>query len=77
MRWAKSVRYQSSISYQDEVYNIICDRDEYDDIALSINGEYVCDLNELPTQEELEGYVDDYVTIETMARQSFHKRSVL
>ena len=76
MNWAKTIKYQASVSFDGELYNVLCEGEDGEDFALMINGEYICDVAELPTSNELMDYVDQHVTLETMARQSFHKRSI-
>lgn len=76
MRWAKSVKYQTVTEVDGETYNVSCLSDFDDDYELSINGEFVCDVAELPNHEQVLEYIDHYATIETMARRSFLQRSL-
>ncbi len=71
MKWAKTVKYQASISVEGEVFNILCENDFDDELAMSINGEYVCNIKQLPSHEDLVDYVSEQRTIEGLAKVNF------
>lgn len=58
MRWAKTVEYRTSIFYDGQIYNIRC-LAEFDEFAVSINGEYICYLPKLPTRKEVIGLIEE------------------
>lgn len=65
MKWYKTVRHQAILSIDGEVFNILCEDD--DGIALSINGEYVRDVDTIPTYDELIDVIGEYAQLERMA----------
>lgn len=67
MRWARTVRHQVTIVVSDEVFNAICESDFDDDMVLIINGEYIADVQALPTYEELVEYIDQMTTLNDLA----------
>lgn len=71
MRWAKSVRYQANVVYEGIVYNIRCDSDFDEDLTLSIDGEYICDVDKLPSFEDVKDYIDQKITLEAMTLVKF------
>lgn len=74
MKWAKTVRYQTSIVVSGTVYNVR-GVDDGDGIAITMNGDYVCEVDNLPTHDELVNFIETYLELESRARQSFLQRS--
>lgn len=68
MKWIETKRYQAPVSVNGEMFNVLCEDDG--GIALSINGDYVKDLDELPAQEELVGIIMEYAYIESLAEET-------
>lgn len=65
MKWYKTVRHQAILSIDGETFNVLCEDDN--GIALSINGEYVTDVDTIPTYDELIEFISEYAQIERMA----------
>lgn len=71
MRWATSVRHQTSIAVNGKIYNILCDGAKDEDLALCVNGEYICDVQTLPDRDELIGFIEENIRLNRLARTSF------
>lgn len=71
MRWAKTIKYQASVMIDLKAYNIVCEGEANEDFAVSINGEYICDVSTLPTYEELLEMVSEQAAIEEMSTAPF------
>lgn len=74
MEWETTTKSQTNINVNGKVFNIICETDPDGDLALIINGEYICDVDELPTHEELIEYVNQQTTLNEMANMAFARR---
>lgn len=70
MQWINTIRHQTILSVDGELFSIVCEDDGA--IALSINGSYVRDLEDLPTSEELTEVVREFAKIEEMADAEFN-----
>ncbi len=70
MKWAKTVRYQATISVDGEIFNIRLEKDFDEDFAVYINSEYIRDVENIPTREELEEMVGDTIELEKKAEDS-------
>lgn len=64
MKWAKTVRYQTTLKLGRGVYNVLCESDFDDGYAVYINKEFVTDVETLPSQEELEDIILDNNVLE-------------
>ena len=71
MRWAKTTKYQASLMVDFKAFSIVCEGGEGEDYALSINGEYIRDVQTLPTYEELVEEINQQESIEEMTRVAF------
>jgi hypothetical protein len=74
MKWAKTTKYQASITIGGKVFNVICERDLDDCLTLTVNGEYLCDLEALPTYEELVEQIEQQLILEEAVDISFNRR---
>ena len=70
MRWEITTRYQTMISLDGEYYKVTCEDDG--GIMLSINDEYVKDLDCLPKEGELIEHIKEYAQIEDWADIAHH-----
>lgn len=71
MNWTITTKHQTTIEVKGRIFDIICETDCDGDIALIIEGEYICDIENLPTYKELLEYIDQQVTLNEMASMSF------
>jgi len=71
MEWATTTKHQANISVEGKLFNIICESDLDDNLALIINGEYICDVDKLPTHTELLEYIDQQETLNDIADNTF------
>lgn len=62
MKWAKTIKHQTSISLNSKIFNILCE--DSGSIAVSINGEYIFDVETLPKYEELVNIIKESEFIE-------------
>jgi hypothetical protein len=53
MKWAKTVRYQTTAKVGRKVYNVLCESDFDDGFAIYVDKQFVADVDTLPTMEEL------------------------
>lgn len=72
MQWTEQTRYIANVYFNGDVHRVVVERfDEDDDFALNVNGEYICDVADVPTEEEVMGILDDKVTLDNMATTSY------
>lgn len=74
MKWATTTKYQTSVEVDGRDFYIVCESDPMMGFSLVIDGEYICDLEELPTYNELLGYIDDQITLNDMANEVYQRR---
>lgn len=76
MPWERTVRYQTFVDFEEKIYRILCEKWDGEDFALYINGEYICDLLELPTNDELVEYIKQYIMLDAMGGIAYYRRSL-
>ena len=64
MKWAKSIRYQTVVQINGKVHNLTCLQDFDEGYSLYSNGEYIADVDELPTKEEAINLISEYTVLE-------------
>lgn len=74
MKWETTTKHQTNIEIDGRLFNIVCESDPMMGFSLVIDGEYICDLEELPTHDDLLGYIDDQITLNDMANEVYQRR---
>lgn len=76
MEWGKTVRYQTSMSIGHKVYNVLCESDFDDGFSVYVNGEFVADVEGLPTREQLEDIIAENSQLELTIKTGFAQSGV-
>lgn len=71
MKWAKTTRYQSTITIRNKVFNVLCESDFDNGFAVYINGEFLADFEELPTRDQLVNTISEYNTLENTIKDGY------
>lgn len=74
MKWAKTVRYQTSVQIEGQIFNVLLEGDFDNSFAMYINKEYTCDVEALPEYEELEQIIREEIELEDRAHVAFPER---
>lgn len=68
MKWAKTTKYQATLSVDGIIHNVVL---EYDDsYALFVNRQYIMDLEYMPEYDELVSIIEEQVSIDYAASQA-------
>lgn len=70
MRWATVTKHSTQIEHEDKVFNILC-IDDAGAHCLYINGDYVADIDKLPSRDELIGFIEEFTQLNRLSRDSF------
>lgn len=70
MNWATTIKHQVTVVLDERAFHI-CVEEEDGDLMLSINNEYVRDVEALPEYEELVEIIEEELTVNKFSRVKF------
>lgn len=76
MKWKIRSKHYTKIKIDGEIFEILCDVDVDGIVALSINDEYVDDLSDIPSHDELIAHVKEFIKLRKMTTSAFLRRSL-
>lgn len=76
MKWAKTVKYQTTLQVGRILYNVRCESDFDDGFSVYVNNEFVSDVEKLPTEEELVQIISDNLDIESTIKHGLASAGV-
>lgn len=72
MRWTKTITHQTSVEIDGKYHVVTCEEDN-EEFALFIDGEYICDVDKLPTKDEIAEQINQQNILEDEANMIFAK----